>query len=146
MNKEKIKEILVVICVSYTLITLGIALIESLLAGTDMNFSNLLFKFVCTMIAVCILYTHPLFERLSTLAMIVLQYIAAMLLVFLTVWISGFFAELHEQAYFHIFRSFTAIYAIGAAVYYIGLLLYVKRQNKLLDEIKASTPPTQAED
>lgn len=136
MNKEKIKEIAVVICVSYTVISLGIALTESIMAGTDMNFQDQFSKFLWTAISVCVLYTHPMLEQISPLAMIGLQYLAAQGLVFLHIWISGFFEELHPQAYFHAFRSFTIIYALGAAAYYAGVILEVKKQNQILSEIK----------
>lgn len=136
MTKARLKEMLVVICVSYTIISLGTTLFDSLFYDGRDDFSSLLFKFICTVIAVGILYTHPLLERLSPLAMIVLQYAAAMLLVFFTIWISSFFEELHETSYFDAFRSFTIIYGIGAMAYYVGLQLDVRKQNRLLKEIQ----------
>lgn len=138
MTKNRLKEMLIVICVSYTIISLGTTLFDRLFYDGRDDFSSLLFKFICTTIAVGILYTHPLLERLSPLSMIVLQYISAMLLVFLTIWISGFFEKLHENSYFGAFRSFTIIYIIGAIAYYVGLHIDVRRQNRLLKEIQMS--------
>ncbi|MBO1308824.1 hypothetical protein JZO70_21815 [Enterococcus sp. 669A] len=137
MTKARLKEMLLVISVSYTIISLGTSLFDAVLSGSGEEFSRLLFKFICTVIAVSILYTHPMLERLSPLAMILLQYVAAMLLVFLTIWISSFFEEIHESGYFDAFRSFTIIYIIGAVAYYVGLHLDVRKQNKLLQEIQA---------
>lgn len=137
MSKIKIKEILVVICVCYTIISLGTVLFDSIISNTDKGFLNLSYKFIWTVIGVCILYTHSLLERLSPLVMIILQYIAALLLVFLSLWIGGFFEELHEAAYYDSFRSFTIIYVIFAIYYYIGIFLDVRKQNRLLREIQA---------
>lgn len=138
MNKAKIKEILMVICVSYTIISLGIALLETIIYKSDRGFSELFFKLIWTSIGVCVLYMHPLLERLSPLTMIILQYVAAMLLVFLSVWLNGFFEELHEQAYYHAFRSFTVVYIIFALIYYIGVIIDVRKQNRLLKEIQVA--------
>lgn len=138
MTKDRFKEMWVVICVSYTIISLGTTLYDRLFYDGRDDFSSLLFKFICTTIAVSILYTHPLLERLSPLAMIVLQYVGAMLLVFLTIWISSFFEPLHENGYSDAFRSFTAIYIIGAIAYYVGLHLDVRKQNRLLEEIQGN--------
>ena len=136
MTKNRLKEMLTVICVSYTIISLGTTLYDRLFYDGRDDFSSLLFKFICTTIAVSILYTHPLLERLSPLSMIVLQYVGAMLLVFLTIWISSFFEELHENSYFGAFSSFTIIYIIGAIAYYVGLHIDVRKQNRLLEEIQ----------
>ncbi|MGM0216740.1 DUF6608 family protein [Enterococcus sp. AZ109] len=138
MTKARLKEMLMIICVSYTVISLGTSLFDAVLSDSGEDFSRLLFKFLFTVIAVSILYTHPMLERLSPLMMILLQYAAAMLLVFLTIWLSSFFEEIHESGYFDAFRSFTIIYIIGAIAYYVGLHLDVRKQNKLLQEIQAS--------
>ena len=136
MTKNRLKEMLTVICVSYTIISLGTTLYDRLFYDGRDDFSSLLFKFICTTIAVSILYTHPLLERLSPLSMIVLQYVGAMLLLFLSIWISSFFEELHENSYFGAFSSFTIIYIIGAIAYYVGLYIDVRKQNRLLKEIQ----------
>ena len=136
MTKNRLKEMLTVICISYTIISLGTTLYDRLFYDGRNDFSNLLFKFICTSIAVGILYTHPLLERLSPLSMILLQYVGALLLVFLTIWISSFFEKLHENSYLDAFRSFTTIYIIGAIAYYVGLHLDVRKQNRLLEEIQ----------
>lgn len=138
MNKTRLKEMLMVICISYTIVSLSTSLFDAAFSSSSEDFSRLLFKFICTVIAVSILYTHPMLEKLSPLVMILLQYVAAMLLVFLTIWISSFFEEIHESGYFDAFRSFTTIYIIGAVTYYVGLHLDVRKQNKLLQEIQDS--------
>ncbi len=136
MNKEKIKEMLIVICISYTIISLGIALFETIISRSDRGFIDLLFKFLWTAIAVCILYTHPLLEKLSPFLMLLLQYAVAMLLVFISIWISSLFGEIGDHAYFEAFRSFSVIYIIGAVFYYVQILLDVKKQNRILEDIK----------
>jgi len=137
MSKIKIKDILVVICVCYTIISLGTVLFDSIIYNSYQGFLDLFYKFIWTVIGVCTIFTHPLLERLSPLVMIILQYIAALLLVFLSLWIGGFFEELHEAAYYDGFRSFTIIYVIFAIYYYIKVFIDVRKQNRLLREIQA---------
>lgn len=64
------------------------------------------------------------------------QYVVLIAAVMLIIWISGFFEELHENAYRDMFWSFTVPYVIGAAEYYISLYLEIKKADRLLQEVK----------
>lgn len=97
MSKIKIKDILVVICVCYTIISLGTVLFDSIISNSDQGFLDLFYKFIWTVIGVCTIYTHPLLERLSPLVMIILQYIAALLLVFLAFGSADFLKSCMKQ-------------------------------------------------
>ena len=66
------------------------------------------------------------------------QYALLVAAVMLVTWISGFFVELHEDAYRDMFRSFTIPYVIAAAVYYISLYFEIKKANRLLQEVRGA--------
>lgn len=133
----KASETLITICVSYTIISIAGAIIN-MLTGSQTNNLNVISMFVFTSIAVLVLYMHRQFENLSPLMMIVIQYVIAMGLVFLYVFIIGLFSPVAEGGYWDIFRSFTIPYIIGAAVYYVNVFQEVKKQNIMLCEIKES--------
>lgn len=66
----------------------------------------------------------------------IIQYLIAMTLVIINVWITGHFVELHPDAYKDAFITFTIPYIIGAIAFYIGILSDVKKQNETLNFIR----------
>lgn len=142
MKKAVRNEILLVICVSYTLISLG-ATVINMLTGTETSNLNTISMLVFTTIAVLVLYTHQLFDRISPLFMIVIQYVIAMGLVMLYVFIVGLFDPVAEGGYWDIFVSFTIPYVIGAVVYYISVFHQAHEQDALLQEIKEAKRETE---
>lgn len=135
MKKALRNEILLVICVSYTLISLA-ATVINILAGTETSNFNTISMLVFTTIAVLVLYTHQLFDGISPLMMIIIQYVIAMGLVMLYVFLVGLFNPVSEGGYWDIFVSFTIPYVIGAVVYYISVFHQARQQDALLQEIK----------
>ena len=135
MNKAIKNEILLTICVSYTIISACSAIVNMLMGGETSNL-NTLSMLVFTSIAVLILYMHQLFERISPLLMIVIQYVIALGLVMLYVFLVGLVEPVAERGYRDIFISFTVPYIIGAVVYYISVFKQARQQDALLQEIK----------
>lgn len=133
----KIRENFIIICISYTIISI-VATIINLVNGYETNNLNVITMFVLTWIAVFILSLHRLFDGFSPLFMIVMQYAIALFCVMLFVFIVGQFNPISEGGYRDIFLSFTVPYVIGACVYYIDVFQTAKKQNELLDEIKKS--------
>jgi hypothetical protein len=98
--------------------------------------TNLWLCLILSAIAVFILSQHYRFDRYSLITVIIMQYVVAMFLVFLLVWLSGFFVEIHPDGYHDVFVSFTIPYWLGAIFYYINLFVEVKKQNEMIQEIK----------
>ena len=138
MNKVLRNEILLTICVSYTLISIGTTILN-MLVGSETNNMNTISMLVFTSIAVLVLYTHQIFDKVSPLVMIVIQYVIALGLVMLYVFIVGLFDPVAEGGYRDIFVSFTIPYVIGALVYYISVFYQAQQQDALLQEIKKAT-------
>ena len=134
--KDFIKSYLLELCCSYTIVSAGGAIIN-IMAGTDTNNVNVIMMFIFCNIAVFVLSIHKFFEKLSPLAMIVIQYVVACALCSLAVYIGTFFyGPVTPRGWFELFRSFTIPYVIGAALYYYRLWDDAKKQQNLLKEIQ----------
>ncbi len=128
-------EIPISICISYTILSM-VNVILDLLKGKDSgsHYNSLAMLLLCT-IAVLVLSIHHLFDEWPPIVMIIVQYIIAMGLVLLFVFISSFFSEISEGGYEDIIVSFTIPYIIGAFIYYSSVFRSAKRQDKLIQEI-----------
>ena len=129
-------EIPITICISYTIISIINALINLLNGNSTGSHENSIMMLLWTSIAVFILSIHHLFDEWSPIFMIIIQYVIAMGLVFLSIFLISLFSEIHVDAYKDAFTSFTWPYIIGAGFYYISLFRSAARQNKLLSEIQ----------
>lgn len=128
-------EIPISICVSYTILSIANAVLSMINGTMEGTHTNSILMLVWTSIAVFVLSIHHLFEEWSPVAMIAIQYLIAMGLVFLTLFLGSFIDDVSEGGYWDAFVSFTVPYMIGAAVYYISLFRSAKRQDQLIQEI-----------
>jgi len=113
------KSALILICIVYTLLTItssGYALLVG--ETTDTHF-HLLSRFVVTTIGIGSILMFNLFSRFSLWLSFVLHYTVIMGIILIMMWVSGFFVELHPDAYRDIFLNFTPIYLLIA----VGLLI-----------------------
>lgn len=134
---NQIKEMVCVICVSYTIISIVSATLNAL-AGTQTNNFNTVMMLVFTSISVCVLYMYKLFSAWSPLLVITLQYVLATGLAFFVVFLCSLVDEISPNGYRDLFLSFTALYILGAIVFYVWTYLDVKKMNKLLEDIHVS--------
>lgn len=128
-------EIPIAICISYTILSIVNALLCLMKGRESSSNVNAVMMLLWCSVAVLVLSIHHLFDNLPPAAMILIQYVIAMGLVFLSVYIGSFFDKVSEGGYRDIFVSFTIPYFAGGAVYYISLYRAAKRQDKLLQEI-----------
>ncbi len=134
--KDFIKSYLLELCCSYTIVSVCGAIIN-MLAGTETNNANVILMFVFCNIAVFVLSIHKFFEKLSPLAMIIIQYVVALALCVVVILIATiFWGPVSPRGWFEFFRSFTIPYVIGAALYYYRLWDEAKKQQNLLNEIQ----------
>ena len=134
--KDFMKSYLLELCCSYTIVSVAGAIINMLM-GSETNNVNVVIMFIFCNIAVFVLSIHKLFNKLSPLAMIIIQYVAALALCALTVYIATFFyGPVTPHGWFEFFRSFTIPYIIGAALYYFRLWSDAKKQQQLIKEIQ----------
>lgn len=134
------RNILPTTCIAYTFVSISLTIFE-IIDKRKMNPTQLnIFLFLMlSILGVGVLSQHYRFERFSPLTMIVLQYMLAILIIFISLWIASFFVDIHPNGYRDMAISFSVPYFIGAIIYYICLKIEVKKQNLLLENIKRNS-------
>lgn len=133
---SKIKEYILEVCCVFTLMSV-IGAIVNIIAGTQTNNINVLVMFATCAIATLVLFLHKIFENVSPLVMIIVQYIVACALVGLMLWlISTFISPITLKGWFEFYRSFTIPYIFLAGFYYYRVFSETKKQDKLIQEIR----------
>jgi len=132
----KMKEYVLEVCCVFTLMSV-IGAIVNIIAGTETNNINVLVMFATCAIATLVLFLHKLFDSVSPLVMIIVQYIVACALVGLMLWlISTFISHITPKGWFEFYRSFTIPYIFLAGFYYYRVFSETKKQDKLIQEIR----------
>ncbi len=135
----KIKGFLIELCCVYTLVSVGGAIVN-IICGTQTSNINVLVMFATCAIATFVLFLHRLFDNVSPLVMIIVQYLvacglcAAMLLI-----LSITIDPITPRGWFEYFRSFTIPYIILAGFYYFRVFSETKKQDDVLKEIQSRT-------
>lgn len=126
-----------VVCTVFTLLVLGKVIIELVVEGLFENYQqNIILMFVFALLATFVLSQYYRFQDYPLLVVILVQYLVAISVVMLIMWITTFFEPMHEDGYHDIFWSFTIPYGIGVVVYYVALFREVGYMNKTLKKIK----------
>lgn len=131
------KNIVPVICVTYTFVSVSLTAFEVLVTGKISPAQLNLFLFlIFSILGVGVLSQHYRLERFSPVGMLLIQYLCAVAIIIAGTKIASCFAYIHPHGLQDLILSFSVPYAIGAAIYYISLWLEVRRQNQILQEIK----------
>ncbi|MBO6299289.1 MAG: hypothetical protein J6N53_10640, partial [Lachnospiraceae bacterium] len=116
--KEKLGQYLVELCCAYTLVSV-VGAIVNILAGTQTNNINVLVMFVTCAIGTFVLYLYRLFDGLSPLMIMILQYlICCALLAIMLLLLSTFVDPISPRGWYEYYRSFTIPYIILAGFFY----------------------------
>lgn len=131
------KNVIPVICITYTVVSISLTIIEVLINGA-MNATQLnIFMFLLlSILGVGILSQHYRLERFSPLAMVIIQYFAAVVVILVFLKAASCFTDIHPGGVRDMVISFSVPYFIGAVIYYISLVLEVRKQNRILEKIK----------
>lgn len=131
------RNILPIICITYTIVSIVLTIYEIIINGTiNPTQLNIFLFLILSILGVGILSQHYRFERFSPLTMIIIQYLIAVVIILISLKTASFFVDIHPDGYKDMTISFTVPYFVGAVIYYISLEAEVQRQNKLLDKIK----------
>lgn len=137
MKKLSLKDIGINICTSYTVISIGVHICEIVMGIGDLKqHMNGIVMFLCTTVAVLCLSLYHILEDWSPALIIIVQYVLAVVAVMGITYLVGCFSEISPEGYFDMWRSFTVIYVLGAIWYYVEIWIYVKKQNRWLEEAK----------
>ncbi|MEF9839952.1 MAG: DUF6608 family protein [Lachnospiraceae bacterium] len=131
------KNVIPVICITYSIISVVLTIFEMFDKG-EMNPTQLnMFLFLLlSVLGVSVLSQHYRLDRFSPLTMIIVQYLIAVAIILITLKISSYFVDIHPDGYKDMTISFSIPYFIGTAIYYICLRLEVRKQNRILEKIK----------
>lgn len=131
------KNFIPVICITYTIVSVSLTIYEIISKG-EINSTQLnMFLFLLlSILGVGVLSQHYRLEKFSPLTMIIIQYLIAVAVILISLKIASFFVDIHPNGYRDLTVSFSIPYFIGTVVYYICLKLEVRKQNRLLEEIK----------
>lgn len=140
------RNVISVICIAYTVVSVGVTIYEIMATG-EMNPTQLnLFLFLAlSILGVGVLSQHHRFDRFSPLAMIIIQYLIAVAVILIALKAASLFVDIHPDGYRDMTVSFSVPYFIGAVIYYICLRLEVRKQNRLLEKIKEKSKQAIAE-
>lgn len=131
------KNVIPIICMTYTLVSVVLTIFEICDKGkmnpTQLNMFLFLFLSV---LGVGILSQHHRLERFSPLTMIIIQYLIAVAVILISLKIASNFVDIHSNGYRDMTISFSIPYLIGTVIYYICLRLEVRKQNRILEKIK----------
>ena len=132
----KFKEYVLEVCCVFTLMSV-IGAVVNIIAGTETNNINVLVMFATCAIATFVLFLHKLFDSVSPLVMIIVQYLVACALVGLMLWlVSMVISPISPKGWFEFYRSFTIPYIFLGGFYYYRVFSETKKQNKLIQEIR----------
>lgn len=143
--KKWIYEVLLAICVSYTIISIIGGGINAVASKEYSFYFNLVMMLIWTSVAAIVLYSHAFFPKWPPLVVILIQYVIALSIILGIVWTSGFFEILSKTAYRDAFYSFTVPYIIFGTIFYIETFKQAKRADSILQELRkdnANNPKT----
>ena len=133
--RKYLKTYLIELCCSYTCLSIFGA-ITNLFFGKNTGNLNELVMFGFYAIVIFVLSMHKLFDSISPLAMIAIQYVTSLVLCGIMLLIVNIFDPISPKGWFELFRSFTIFYVIGGALYYYMVFTETKEQEKLLREVQ----------
>ena len=137
MKENKISNFISGVCIFFTVLLFSKFILEYAMDATtwDNTRTNVVFMFLFCVLSLLILEQHRRFDKLPMVLVLPLQYLIALAVVMLLVWICGRYEALSKYAYRDAFLSFTIPYIFGAAWYYISLIYEAKRANAMLDHV-----------
>lgn len=123
--KDKIK----VMAIIFTVITLFSSTLAIIQGRTYDTHIHILMRFFITVIAIM---SVVIYEKLSHKPMYIahiVHYSITMGIIFITLWITGFFIELHPDAYRDIFLNYTIVWIVISVIWTI-ILRRITKNNK----------------
>ncbi len=133
--KEYFKNLALMIFMSYTLVSVSTAIINIIFGGQTNNMNELMMFVIC-IIASVVLSLHRLFDSISPLAMMVIQYLLACVLIAVMLLIVSHFDTITIQGWLDLYRSFTIPYVILAGVYYYSVFADTKKEDSIIKDLQ----------
>ena len=130
------KNFISIVCISFTLIVCGKLLLEKAMNFEDKFYTENIFMCLgFSVLITLILSLHFYLQKYPFIPVFIGQYIVTLAIVFLGIWIAGFFTDEAPTAYRDMFFSITIPFFSGATVYYISFFRQIRKANKMLEEL-----------
>ena len=102
------KNLIPVICITYTVVSVSLTIIETLIKR-EINATQLnIFMFLLlSILGVGVLSQHYRLERFSPLAMVIIQYLAAVVIILVSLKAASYFTYVHPDGYKDMVISFS---------------------------------------
>ena len=137
MKIIKKNNFIVILCCTYTLISLTNAILELFFHQINENESlNSLTILGVSTIAMLVLSMQSFLKKWNILLVMVFQYVVFIGSIMLLMWAMNYVIPLHPRGYHDMFLSCTFFYLIGAVAYYISFFVQIWRENQMLDKIQ----------
>ena len=133
--KKYFKNLALMIFMSYTVVSVSAAIINIIFGGQTNNMNELMMFVIC-IIASVVLSLHGLFDSVSPLAMMVIQYLLACVLIAVMLLIVSRFDTITLQGWLDLYRSFTIPYVFLAGVYYYSVFADTKKKDSLIKDLQ----------
>ncbi len=133
--KKYFKNLALMIFMSYTVVSVSAAIINIIFGGQTNNMNELMMFVIC-IIASVVLSLHGLFDSVSPLAMMVIQYLLACVLIAIMLFIVSRFDTITMQGWIDLYRSFTIPYVFLAGVYYYSVFADTKKKDSLIKDLQ----------
>ncbi|BCN30378.1 DUF6608 family protein [Anaeromicropila herbilytica] len=130
------KNFISIVCTVYTIISLSKIILEAMQGYKDPYYvENFITIFFISLGATFVLGLHYYLQNVPLTIVILGQYIFLLGIIMLSIWIESHFQKMASTAYRDMFLSFTFPYIIGAIIYYVSIMLQMRKANKTLEEI-----------
>ena len=108
------KNVIPVICITYTIVSIVLTIYEILIQG-EMNPTQLnMFLFLLlSILGVGVLSQHYRLEKFSPLAMIIIQYLIAITIILVSLKVASYFVDIHPDGYRDMTVSFSIPYCFA---------------------------------
>ncbi len=133
--KKYFKNLAVMIFMSYTVVSVSAAIINIIFGGQTNNMNELMMFAIC-IIASIVLSLHGLFDSVSPLAMMAIQYLLACAFIAVMLLVVSHFDNITIQGWLDIYRSFTIPYVILAGVYYYSVFADTKKKDSIIKDLQ----------
>jgi hypothetical protein len=130
------KNFLPIVCMVYTLLSLGKLIFESANDFFDQNYPrNFASIFIITFLAVLLLLLHNYLQHVPIVLLFFVQYVLLLGVVLGSIYIESLLGvDFHENAYRDMFLSFSIPYVILVLIYYGWYFYKLKKANAILQE------------
>ena len=130
------KNFISIVCISFTLLVCGKLLLEKAMNFIDVFYTENIFMCLgFSVLITVILSIHYYLRQFPFIPVFLGQYAVTVGIVFLGIWIAGFFTDEAPTAYRDMWVSITIPFMAGALIYYYVFFRQIRKANKLLEEM-----------